>query len=391
MNQQPPASRRAAHGFLFLLLSAGVLLSGQSSPANPSASKSKMAEEAFKNIQVLKGIPADQLIPGMQFITYSLGVECSYCHVEGAFEKDDKKPKQAARKMMQMMFAINHDNFEGKREVTCYSCHRGSAHPVATPVIAEAGSPVPQQVPVESVTPPADAPSPEQILARYVEAIGGASAIEKLSSRVEKGSIDISGRQFPVELFSKLPGRRVLIIHLPSGDNITALDGTSGWISTPGRPIHEIPASEMSSARLEADLQLPIHFQQFFSEIKISNREKIGDHDVYVVTGGSAGEVMANFYFDQHSGLLLRILRYSDSPLGRNPTQVDYSDYRDAGKVKVPFQRTISTPRSRYSIRIERVQDNVPIDEKISTRPATVPLLGNPPSRLAVLRNQRVC
>ena len=87
---------------------------------------------------MLKGIPADQLIPAMQFITASLGVECQFCHVEGAFEKDDKKPKQTARKMMEMMFAINKDNFEGHREVTCYSCHRGSTDPVGTPpVMAE--------------------------------------------------------------------------------------------------------------------------------------------------------------------------------------------------------------------------------------------------------------
>jgi hypothetical protein len=225
---------------------------------------------------------------------------------------------------------------------------------------------------------PSDAPSPEQILARYVQAMGGASAVEKLSTRVEKGSIDISGRQFPVELFSKTPGKRVLIIHLPNGDNITALDGTSGWTSPPGRPTREIPASEMLSARLEADLQLAIHFQQFFSEMKSGNPEKIRDHDVYVVTGSSAGEVVAKFYFDEHSGLLLRMLRYSDSPIGRNPTQVDYSDYRDQGKVKVPFQPTISTPRSRYSIRIERVRDNVPFDETIFARPAAAPL-GNRP------------
>ena len=95
----------------------------------------KKAEEQFKNIQVLKGIPADQLIPGMQFITASLGVECQFCHVEGAFEKDDKKTKQTARKMMEMMFAINKDNFEGHREVTCYSCHRGSSDPVGTPLV----------------------------------------------------------------------------------------------------------------------------------------------------------------------------------------------------------------------------------------------------------------
>ena len=78
---------------------------------------------------------------------------------------------------------------------------------------------------------------------------------------------------------------------------------------------------------------------------------------------------MAKFYFDEHSGLLLRMLRFSDSPIGRNPAQVDYSDYRDQGRLKVPFQRIVSSPRSRYSVRIEQVQDNVPIEDKIFTRP----------------------
>src|SRR5579863_3360256 len=95
----------------------------------------KRAEEQFKNIQALKGIPADGVIPAMQFITASLGVECEFCHVQGAFEKDDKEPKNKERKMMEMMFAINKDNFDGHREVTCYSCHRGAVEPVGTPSV----------------------------------------------------------------------------------------------------------------------------------------------------------------------------------------------------------------------------------------------------------------
>src|ERR1700686_4985221 len=95
----------------------------------------KKAEEQFKNIQVLKGVPAEQIFPTVQFISAALGVECEFCHVHNAFEKDDKKPKQTARKMMEMMFAINKDNFEGHREVTCNSCHRGSAHPRAIPAV----------------------------------------------------------------------------------------------------------------------------------------------------------------------------------------------------------------------------------------------------------------
>src|SRR5438034_1276960 len=71
------------------------------------APSTRTAAEAYHNVQVLKNIPADELIPAMQFITYSLGVECSYCHIEGALEKDDKKTKLTARKMMQMMTAVN--------------------------------------------------------------------------------------------------------------------------------------------------------------------------------------------------------------------------------------------------------------------------------------------
>src|SRR5436305_10508950 len=109
---------------------------GKAPSEGASATPPKLAEEEYKNIEALKGIPADQVIPSMQFISASLGVECEYCHVARAFEKDDKKPKVTARKMIGMMMTINKENFEGHREVTCYSCHRGSPDPVATPMIA---------------------------------------------------------------------------------------------------------------------------------------------------------------------------------------------------------------------------------------------------------------
>jgi len=87
------------------------------------------ADQVYKNIQVFKGIPADQLMPSMQFMTASLGVQCDYCHSENAFEKDDKETKQRARKMMRMMFAINKDNFDGHRESDLLLIHRGANKP----------------------------------------------------------------------------------------------------------------------------------------------------------------------------------------------------------------------------------------------------------------------
>src|SRR6266480_6397962 len=126
-------------GAVLIVIAGMKAQSGPSQSAAPAAGKK--TEEAYKNIQVLKGAPADQLMPAMQFINASLGVQCDYCHEMGAFDKDDKKPKQTARKMMEMMFAINKDNFEGHREVTCYSCHRGNAHPQAIPAVATEQAP----------------------------------------------------------------------------------------------------------------------------------------------------------------------------------------------------------------------------------------------------------
>jgi hypothetical protein len=94
MNKKRRRWTTAGLGLMTALSFAG----GQTSPRQPAISKTRTTDEAYKNVQVLKGLPADQLIPAMQFITYSLGAECSFCHVEGAFEKDDKKPsRQLAR------------------------------------------------------------------------------------------------------------------------------------------------------------------------------------------------------------------------------------------------------------------------------------------------------
>src|SRR5438105_3804563 len=176
-----------------------------STPQTPSGGAPRLAEEQFKNIKVLKGIPAEELFPTMQFITASLGVECEFCHVKNAFEKDDKKPKQTARKMMEMMFAINKDNFDGRRDVTCYSCHRGNAKPLAIPVVMTeepkaTGEPHGAEAGATEKGSSAGGPSAQQLLEKYVQALGGAAAIDNISSRVMKGTIEFGEQSMPIDI-----------------------------------------------------------------------------------------------------------------------------------------------------------------------------------------------
>ncbi len=349
---------------------------GPKTPGAPAGPK--LAEEEFKNIQALKGIPADQVIPSMQFIAASLGVECEYCHVAHANEKDDKKPKVTARKMINMMMAINKDSFEGKRVVTCYSCHRGAPDPVATPILTDEEAKPAAEEEKKGGEAKATLPSAEQLLDKYLAAIGGADALQKITSRVQKGTLTAFGSQhFPVDVYSKAPDKRVSVMHLQGGDSVTAFDGKQGWLSVPGR-VHTMSAAENAAARIDADLYFPAHLKTVYEKFSVDVGEKIDGHDTYMVVGRTEGQPPLRLYLDKESGLLLRLVRYAETPLGRNPTQIDYADYRDANGLKVPFRWTLARPGNRFTIQVEQIQQNVPVDDGKFAPPSPPPAAPKP-------------
>jgi photosynthetic reaction center cytochrome c subunit len=333
-------------------------------------------EQSYKNIQVLKGLPSNELIPAMQFMTASLGVECDFCHAQGGPEKDDKKPKQIARKMMTMMFAINKENFDGHRVVTCNTCHRGSPRPIGTPIIAEADAkmamPAMESESGEDAKTPTG-PNADQVIDKYLQALGGAAAIEKVNSRLEKGNAEVMGKKTPIDIYAKAPDKRVSVMHMANGDSITAYDGTAGWLAFPGRPTRDMTPSESASARFDADLHFATDLKQIFTEIKPAPPTKIGDRETYVLLAMRESQPPAKLYFDQQSGLLVRMLRFSDSPLGLNPAQIDYADYRDVHGVKTPFRWTLTRTSGAFTIQIDSVEQNIPIDDAKFVRPQDAP------------------
>jgi outer membrane lipoprotein-sorting protein len=350
-------------------LSVSYAQSGPGTPSNLSPTAVKTTEQAYKNIQVLKGIPSDELIPAMQFITAALGVECGFCHVENHYDQDDKKPKQTARKMMQMMMALNQDRFENRREVTCNTCHRGSRIPESIPAINE-GPARPQVSATENEPLPPDLPSGDQLIQRYTQAIGGADAIQKISSRVEICRVSLASRQAVMEVFDKAPGKRVTITHLPDGDSIAAFDGHRGWLTAPNRPVRDMPAADLEGARMDADLQFALHVKEFFRELRPGRPEKIDGHDTYLLVAEADGQPRARLYFNQQSGLLVRLVRYSDSPLGLNPNRIDFSDYRRVDGVQVPYRWTLARPAGEFTIQVTDVKQNVAIDDARFAKPA---------------------
>jgi photosynthetic reaction center cytochrome c subunit len=333
----------------------------------PAAAKT--AEQHFKNIQVLKEIPAEQLIPTMQFISNSLGVECDFCHVEHHFDQDDKEEKRTARKMMLMQMTINKEGFGGKREVTCNTCHRGSEHPMAIPAIMQTDTPMRAEAEEHEnpATPPA---SPDAVIEQYIQALGGKTAIDKITSRVQKGTMSVGGHEMPIAVYSQAPDMRVSISTTPMGESVTAFNGKEGWLVAGNRPPREMAGAELEAARMDADLHFATNLKSLFTNFRPGRPDKIDGKDVNVVMAMREGQPPVRLFFDKQTGLLVRLVRYAETALGRNPTQIDYADYRDNGGVRVPYRWTIARPNGRFTIQVAEMQQNVPIDASRFVKPA---------------------
>lgn len=363
-----------------LAAAAFCLLAAAAVRSQAPTDKPLMAEQVFKDVQVLKGISVSEFMTTMGFFSASVGADCTGCHVPesgGSWERyaDDHPQKTMARRMVQMTAAINQAYF-GRRVITCYSCHRGVRRPEMTPSLAELyGAPLLRE-PDEILKPAPGMPSADELLDKYIEAIGGAKRLGAITSFVAKGTYEgyEDSEKRPIELFARAPNQRTLIVHTPDGDNTTTYDGKLAWNAAPisQRPVQVLAlgGDELEGARVDAVLSFPGRIKQALTDWRVGFPVELDDREVYVVQGFTTGKAPVKLYFDMDSGLLVRQVRFADSRIGRNPTQVDYSEYREVSGVKMPFRWRVSWLDGRSTFELTDVQVNVPIDASRFARPA---------------------
>jgi hypothetical protein len=343
----------------------------------------KPVEQTRKNIQVLKGLPESQLFTVMNFIRSSLGVSCAYCHVNSGgdkweWEKDDKPTKVIARKMMQMQFALNQGNkdiFATTGGVTCYTCHRGQTKPAVMPSL-------PQPPPAggaagEAKTETAPLPTVDQVLDKYVQAIGGEAAFKKLNTRVMKGAqITADGTSIPIETYQAAPNKLVSILTTPKqGLMMSGYNGTVGW-SKNARGQREMSGAQLALMKRASDFYGDIKPREAFPNLTVTGREKIAERDAIVLTSKVSDTRIERLYFDAQTGLLLRILAITQTLLAPIPEQTDFDDYREVDGIKLPFtiRQSYVDPWVGWTRKYTEIKHNVAVDDaKFNPPPAPAP------------------
>jgi photosynthetic reaction center cytochrome c subunit len=359
----------------------------------------------------------------MQYIAASLGVQCNYCHVQGQNDLDDKETKKTAREMMKMVDKLNATFFDGKPRVSCASCHNGRSKPVRTPPLAiemtpeqaaaaaaargrggrggpgglagpggpgSAGAPggpgggrgaepPPPLVPTESV---------DQIVAQFVQALGGQQALQNAKTRLMTGTVtsrDLVTSNVTVQ--EKATGEYRIDIATQPIPTIRATNGKTAWAiggagggrggggAPPDAPRDLIGFQLQQGLRL-ADFMLPLHLKERYETLLVNKAyETIDGKQVVVITGQPYPNVTEQLSFDRATGLLLRRVIITGSggvgfSIMNLPEQIDYSDYRDVGGLKVPHTVRHATWNQVTTEKFTDVKINVPVADAIFTKPA---------------------
>jgi len=367
-----------------------------------STASSPTSDQVFKNIQTLKGMPVDDFMGTMGIMSAALGFDCGECHVgpvpARVIWEADTPRKRIARRMVEMVTTINRTNFEGRQVVTCWTCHRGRGQPLVTPTMEFVyGTPPLESDDVMTSTP--GQPSADQILDKYIEALGGAARLAGVTSYVGTGTAARHGGfggGARVQVFAQAPDQRTMNIEFKNtstrGNLTRTYDGRIGWLKTPLSVLdeYELTGGELDGARVDAQLSFPGQIKQILTNVRVGPPTAISDlpatvsqssvqptavvgedREVHVVQGNGPRGLLVTLYFDKESGLLLRMMRYGGSPIGRLPTQIDYADYRDVGGIKLPFRMSFTWLDGRDAIQLNDVQTNVAIDPATFSRPAT--------------------
>jgi hypothetical protein len=392
MSQEEQNVQRATKHVVVFAIAVSVLFffgassaRGQTTPQQaagaPQAEKPVMSEQYFKNIQMLRGIPVDEFMDTMGMFAAATGMNCVDCHVAdagGNWAKyaDDNDYKQRTRMMIVMVNALNQSSFGGSRKVTCFTCHRGLKTPAVIPNLdVQYGEPAPVD-PDEISQPAIGAPPADQILDKYLQALGGAQRLAAVTSIVGKGTyrayddFELS----PLEYYAKAPNQSSTVQHSANGDLTITHDGRNAWMAAPAdvRPYQlvEFSGGDKEGVGLDAILAFPGRIKQALTGWRVGPDSTIDNQDVQIVQANTPSGFLVKLYFDMKTGLLLRSVRYVETPVGRVPVRVDYSDYRTVSGVKVPFKWTSTWTDGRTVFQLNSVQLNTAVDPARFAKPS---------------------
>jgi zinc protease len=216
-------------------------------------------------------------------------------------------------------------------------------------------------------------PSVDEVLDKYIKALGGKEAIEKISSRSTKGTFEIEAANLSgdMESYHKAPNKFVNLFTIPGvGGGGQGFDGAKGWDSNPMTGLRDLAGEELAAMKREADFYQPLNLKTHFPKLEVKGKETVGSSETYVLIATPAEGGPEKLYFDVTTGLLVRQDAERESAQGKMASESYFEDYKDIGGVKTAHSLKIITPMFAMKLKFAEIKTNVEIDEAKFNKPS---------------------
>jgi hypothetical protein len=316
------------------------------------------AGDRFKNVTVLKDMPADQMGKVMNLMSAALGVNCSHCHDGNNFASENATLKDPARKMLTMTLAINRDYFDGATLVTCNTCHQGQPVPVST-ISLEALKTHP--LPTQAASAPL--PSVDEVLASYAAALGGEEKLKSIRTRHFMAQrIEPHGQTEAEELWQSSQGKSKMNTNYGSIVVSEGFDGERAWKKAADQVI-ELKPDEALHIQREIAIAFGLNIEQAYDTIQVDSMETIQQRPNYVLAATNKLGMREALYFDCENGLIARRVASVPTVLGSFDYQVDYQDYQKHQGILYPASMRFSVPNIQWTRQVSKVEWNTPFPQ----------------------------
>lgn len=216
-------------------------------------------------------------------------------------------------------------------------------------------------------------PTVDQIIAKYIDALGGKAAIEKVNSRVQKGTLEIpaAGVGGTFEAFQKAPNKSIFIANIAGfGVVQEGYDGTVAWAQDPQSGLREKTGGELADTKRDSNFHRDLMLKEIYPTMTVKGKEKVGDKEAYVVEAKPADGNAEKWYFDVQSGLLTRSDTERESPMGKAMVESYFENYKDVDGIKIPSTLRQVTPSFTIVIQFTETKHNVPIEDTKFVKPS---------------------
>jgi len=219
----------------------------------------------------------------------------------------------------------------------------------------------------------AAAPSVDDVLNHYIDALGGKDAIGKVTTVVEKGTFEVPdyGVSGPMEIYSKPANKRFMTIDIAGFGTVRrGYDGATAWADDPQGGLRDLSGDELADMKRESVFNGELHMKEGYPGLAVTGSEKVNGHDAWVLEA-TIDDLKHKFYFDSASGLLVRSDNDVKTPDGNKGTSTMYmADYKAVDGVQAPYTLTFTSPTMNFNMKISEVKHNDPIDDAKFVKPS---------------------